>query len=60
MPFMPYLTETVYALLPGNEGASCMQAPWPEAREELNFAEAESQMTGVMDMIRAIGPLGRS
>ena len=56
-PFMPYLTETVYALLPGYEGASCMQAPWPEAREELNFAEAESQMTGVMDMIRAIRAL---
>ena len=56
-PFMPYLTETVYALLPGNEGASCMQAPWPEAREELSFAEAESQMTGVMDMIRAIRAL---
>ncbi|MGI6696202.1 MAG: valine--tRNA ligase [Christensenellales bacterium] len=56
-PFMPYLTETVYALLPGNEGASCMLADWPRHRAEYDFPEAEAEMTGVMDMIRAIRAL---
>ncbi len=54
-PFMPYLTETVYALIPGNEAASCMLADWPAYQAELDFPEA--QMTGVMDMIRAIRAL---
>ena len=56
-PFMPYLTETVYALMPGHEGASCMLADWPGHEAALDFPEAEAQMTGVMDMIRAIRAL---
>ena len=56
-PFMPYLTETVYALLPGAQGQSCMLADWPRSRAELDFPEAEARMTGVMDMIRAIRAL---
>ena len=56
-PFMPYLTETVYALLPISKGESCMLAPWPRPRAELDFPEAEAQMSGVMEMIRAIRAL---
>ncbi|MDD4134858.1 MAG: valine--tRNA ligase [Eubacteriales bacterium] len=56
-PFMPYLTETVYAFLPGFQGESCMLAPWPEVSDEFGFTEAEAQMNGVMDMIRAIRAL---
>ena len=53
-PFMPFLTETIYRCLPGNEEASCMLSRWPEADERFDFPEEERQMAGVMDMIRSI------
>ncbi len=53
-PFMPFLTETIYRYLPGNEEASCMLSQWPAADERFDFPEEERQMTGVMDMIRSI------
>ncbi|MDD4079920.1 MAG: valine--tRNA ligase [Eubacteriales bacterium] len=56
-PFMPYLTETLYALLPASKGESCMLAPWPQVSEEFDFPESEAHMTGIMDMIRAIRAL---
>ncbi|MBR6570433.1 MAG: class I tRNA ligase family protein, partial [Clostridia bacterium] len=52
-PFMPYLTEEVYQHLPGHEGM-LITARWPEVKAEYAFETEESQMTGLMDIIRAI------
>ena len=53
-PFMPFLTETVYSLLPRHEDNSCMLAPWPEYRADLMFEAEAEKMAGVMDVIRAV------
>ncbi|MBO7663519.1 MAG: valine--tRNA ligase, partial [Clostridia bacterium] len=52
-PFMPFLTEQVYKYLPESEGFLMLQK-WPEAKAELDFAEDERKMQGVMEVIRAI------
>jgi valyl-tRNA synthetase len=52
-PFMPFLTEQVYKYLPESEGFLMLQK-WPEAKTELDFAEDERKMQGVMEVIRAI------
>ena len=53
-PFMPFLTETVYAFLPGCEEASCMLSDWPRAEEIPFFPAQEAQMEGIMEIIRAV------
>ncbi len=53
-PFMPFLTEEVYHFLPGRESESCMLSDWPEYDAALFFEEEDSQMQGVMDIIRAV------
>ncbi len=52
-PFMPFLTEQVYKSLPGAEGFIMLKS-WPEVKPELDFAEDEKQMDGVIEMIRVI------
>jgi len=52
-PFMPYLTEEVYQHLPEHEGM-LITARWPEVKAEYAFETEETQMTGLMDIIRAI------
>jgi len=52
-PFMPFMTEAVYKYLPGAEGF-IMLSKWPEVKAEYDFTTEETQMQGVMDMIRAI------
>ncbi len=52
-PFMPYLTEEVYQHLPGHEGM-LITARWPEIRPDYAYEAEEAQMTGLMDIIRAI------
>ncbi|MBR5546567.1 MAG: valine--tRNA ligase [Clostridia bacterium] len=52
-PFMPYLTEEVYQHLPEHEGM-LITARWPEVKPEYAFEAEEIQMTGLMDIIRAI------
>ena len=52
-PFMPFLTDAVYRFVPGTEG-TIMLSDWPIAKEEYDFAEAAREMTGVMDVIRAV------
>ncbi len=39
-PFMPYITEEIWHLIPGNE-KSIMEESFPEPIEELNFPEVE-------------------
>ncbi len=53
-PFMPFITEELYANIPGNRGASCMLSSWPVPRPEWDFPEESRQMEDVMDMIRSI------
>ncbi len=52
-PFMPFITEEIWQSLP-HEGEALIAAPWPEYREELNFAEAEGEMEKVMELITAV------
>ena len=55
-PFMPFITEEIYQVLPKCDGASdiLMMAQWPEYTEALNFPTEENAMEAVMDLIRAI------
>ena len=52
-PFMPYLTEEVYQHLPEHEGM-LITARWPEVKAEYAYEAEETQMNGLMDIIRAI------
>ncbi len=52
-PFMPFLTDSVYRHIPGTEG-TIMLSDWPVADPAYDFAEAEREMGGVMDVIRAV------
>ena len=52
-PFMPFLTEAVYKSLPGAEGF-LMLSNWPQIDTAYDFAEEETHMQGVMDMIKTI------
>ena len=52
-PFMPFLTEQVYKYLPGSEGF-LMLKPWPAVCEAYDFPAEETQMAGVMEVIRTI------
>ena len=53
-PFMPFITEELYACLPGHRGESCMLSAWPRARDEWDQPEAAKKMDDIMDMIRSI------
>lgn len=52
-PFMPYITEEIWQTLP-HEGEALVVAKWPEYSESLDFAQAESDMEKVMELIRAV------
>ena len=52
-PFMPFVTEEIYSLLPGQRG-SLMLSDWPQAGADLDFAEESGRMQGIMDIIRAV------
>ncbi len=52
-PFMPFLTDEVYRYLPGTD-ESVMISSWPQAYEELDFAQDAAKMEGVMEIIRAV------
>ncbi len=52
-PFMPFITENIWQHLP-HDGLSIMVAAWPQEQTELVNAEAQQQMTVIMDVIKAI------
>ncbi len=52
-PFMPFLTEEIWQTLP-HEGESIMISAFPTYREDLVNAQAEYEMTLIMDAIRGI------
>jgi valyl-tRNA synthetase len=52
-PFMPFITEEIYQLLPGNEG-SIMVAEFPHVQEGEMNPKTEAEMELVMGVIGAI------
>ncbi len=52
-PYMPFITEEIFAHLPGTEGM-IMVSEWPVADPAYDFAEDSAKMEGVMDAVRAI------
>ena len=54
-PYMPYVTEEIYGSLPHDESEpSIMISAYPEYSEDLEFAFEESEMSKIIDAIRAI------
>lgn len=54
-PFMPFITEEVYAnLVIADKAVSIMIAEWPEADKVLNSPEDAEMMNTLMDAIRGI------
>ncbi|HHT15646.1 MAG TPA: valine--tRNA ligase [Clostridiales bacterium] len=53
-PFMPFLTETLYRYLPGQESASCMLSAWPTREESFIDEKAAEEMEAVMELIRQV------
>lgn len=52
-PFMPFITEEIWQHLP-HQGKSITVAPWPVVKEEFTRAEAEKEMSVLMDVIRSV------
>ncbi len=52
-PFMPFISEEIWQVLP-HEGKSIMTAGWPQADNAAIDADAEEQMTVIMETIKAI------
>ena len=52
-PFMPFITEEIYAHLPHVE-PSIMISKWPEYRSDLCFDDAEKNMELIMEAIKSI------
>ncbi|MGH7426727.1 MAG: class I tRNA ligase family protein, partial [Candidatus Methylomirabilales bacterium] len=53
-PFMPFITEEIYRLLPGPRGPSIMQSPWPAIPEELLDPTAEEAFGRVQEAVSAL------
>jgi valyl-tRNA synthetase len=52
-PFMPFITEEIWQRLP-HKGDSIMVAPYPKAARKQRNADAERQMSAVMDLVTAV------
>jgi valyl-tRNA synthetase len=52
-PFMPFITEELWQRLP-HKGESIMIAPYPRVARKQRNADAERQMTAVMDLVTAV------
>jgi valyl-tRNA synthetase len=54
-PYMPFLTEEIWQHLPSSaEGASIMTAAYPEFGTEWENAQAEQEMSLLMEVIRSV------
>ena len=56
-PFMPFITEEIFASLPtlkGEEAESIMISAYPAYKEQLSFPKDEERMEKLIDLIRAI------
>ncbi len=52
-PFMPFVTEEIYTELLGEE-ESIMISSWPEYEKSLEFAAEETEIEGMMEIIKAV------
>ena len=52
-PFMPFVSEEIWQHLP-HAGKSIVTAAWPLVRPEFNFEKEKSDMTLLMNIIRAV------
>ncbi len=52
-PFMPYITEEIWAHLPGTN-EKLIIASWPEVDEDMDYSNAVSAMEFTMDCIKSI------
>ncbi len=52
-PFMPFITEEIWQHIP-HEGKSLLHAAWPSAETGKLDAQAEFQMTAIMETIKAV------
>ena len=52
-PFMPFITEELWQRLP-HKGESIMIAPYPRVARKQRNADAERQMSAVMDLVTAV------
>jgi valyl-tRNA synthetase len=52
-PLMPFITEELWQRLP-HKGESIMLAPYPRVASKQRNADAERQMTAVMDLVTAL------
>ncbi len=52
-PFMPFITEEIWQALP-HDGESIMISEWPKYNEALINAEAEQDMTVIMEAIKGV------
>ena len=53
-PFMPFITEELYASLPGNEGESAMLSNAPQSLAQYNFELEAQQMNETIELVRGI------
>jgi valyl-tRNA synthetase len=52
-PYMPFITEEIWQHLP-HQGESVVIAPWPLPDDRLRDAVVESEMSTLMDLVRAV------
>ena len=52
-PFMPFITEEIWQVLP-HDGETIMLTAYPEYKEELDFSADETEFSRIMEAIRAI------
>ena len=52
-PFMPFITEEIYAEMLG-VGESIMIASWPKAEERFDFQTEEQSMQAIMEVVRSV------
>ena len=54
-PVMPHITEKIWQLMPQNKDADyLMKAEFPKFSDELEFADAKTQMETMFEAIRAL------
>lgn len=52
-PYMPFLSEYIYDVIPGMEGM-IINARWPKYDEKLNFSKEEESINLIIEALRAI------
>ncbi len=52
-PFMPFITEEIWQLLP-HQGETIMLSQWPQGKEEELSEKIEQQMSTIMEVIKAV------